>query len=55
LKALVSAKVRESTPHMTGGSSWANRLLNWITSAKNRDEITCALTRIEKLLDEAME
>jgi len=55
LKALVSAKVREDTPHMTGGSSWANRLPNWITSAKNRDEITRALTRIEKLLDKAME
>ncbi|MDR1450092.1 MAG: hypothetical protein LBI84_07840 [Propionibacteriaceae bacterium] len=53
LKALVAAKLRDDTPGLTFGSSWANRLPSWIVAAKNRDEIAKALAKMEKLLPRA--
>jgi hypothetical protein len=53
LQGFVAARVRDTRDNVN--SSWSSRLPSWVTSAKNRDEITKALARLEKLLPQTSE
>ena len=55
LKALVGSKIRMNTPgYGLGGccysAPWWQTLPSWVTSAKNREEILKALTKMEALI-----
>ena len=51
LESFVGAVLREHRPHPEHGwsnRSWMNRLPEWITSAKNREDILKAISRLRK-------